>query len=332
MTGTESAGGAPDITPVAGSGRRGRRRPLAIADALAYTYPDGSPALRGLSLEVRDEERLGLLGPNGSGKSTLLRLLAGDAVPGLRRSPDIDRARQRWLAPDQPVFRPWLTGSENAVALLRLRGMESARARDATADGLDRFGLAEDAQRPVGTYSSGMRRRLALAVAFGAVSRLLLLDEPLAGLDPDGRGVLADALAGHRATGGTIVLSTHDPDFAASHCDRVAFIVDGRCEAADAPARLLSRIGARPRVEIRFASGRAPNREALGPPPEGVRLAARRDGSVTLEVEDPGRALPDTLAWVLRAGTPVSSVDVRKPGLADAFVVLTGRRLDRNAP
>lgn len=306
-------------------------RVLAEAEDLTYAYPDGSSALRELSLAVREGERLGLLGPNGSGKSTLLRLLGGERIPHIRRDPTVADPRRRWLAPDQPVFRPWLSGRENAALLLELHGARPAEARTAAGAWLDRFGLAADADRPAGTYSAGMRRRLALSAAFGTGVRLLLLDEPLSGLDPEGRGAFAQALSGHRAAGGTAVFSAHDPIFAAANCDRVAFVVDGRCEVADTPTRLLSRIGVRPRVEIHFAAGGDPDREALGSVPDGVRPTAWSEGGVTLEVEDPGRALPETLAWVLRAGASVASVDVRKPDLGDAFAILTGRRLQEDA-
>lgn len=305
--------------------------PLVAARGVSYTYPDGSRALRELSLEIRGGERLGLLGPNGCGKSTFLRLLGGERVPGLRRDSSVDGARQRWLAPDQPALRPWLSGRENATALLELHGARPAEARAAADAWIERFGLSRDADRPAGTYSSGMRRRLALAAAFGTGTQLLLLDEPLAGLDPAGRAAFAAALADHRAAGGSAVLSAHDPGFAAEHCDRVAFIVDGRCEVADTPARLLERIGIRPRVEIRFPAGERPDRDALGPAPEGVRPASWSESSLLLEVADPSRALPETLAWVLRAGASVLSVDVREPGLADAFVILTGRDLEETA-
>ena len=305
--------------------------PLVAVRSVSYTYPDGSAALRELSLDVRDGERFGLLGPNGCGKSTLLRLLAGDRIPGLRRDSSVDGARQRWLAPDQPALRSWLSGRENAATLLELHGARPREARAVADAWIERFALSGDANRPAGTYSSGMRRRLALAAAFGARPRLLLLDEPLAGLDPGGRAGFAAALADHRAAGGTAVLSVHDPGFAAGHCDRVAFIVDGRCEVADSPAGLLERIGVRPRVEIRFPAGGHPDRDALGSAPAGVRPASWGEGSLILEVGDPGRALPETLAWVLRAGASVASVDVREPGLADAFVILTGRDLEETA-
>ncbi len=321
------AGGTPTVPGAREEGTPTVPGALVVAEGLAYTYPDGSPALRGLSLEVRDGERLGLLGPNGSGKSTLLRLLAADVAPGLVRSPGTDGLRDRWLALDRPVFRPWLSGVENAVALLELRGAAPPAARRAAAAWLTRFGLADDAHRPAGSYSSGMRRRLALAVAFGTDARLLLLDEPLAGLDPSGRAVLAAALSERREEGRTTVFSAHDPGFAGAHCDRVAFIVGGRCEVADAPARLLDRVGAGPRVEIRFPESPAPDRAAIGDPPHGVRFAAWSGQAVTLEVEDPRRTLPDALAWILRGGVSVESVDVRQPTLADAFLLLTGHAL-----
>ena len=302
---------------------------LAVVEAVSYAYPDGSPALRGLSLEVRDGERLGLLGPNGSGKSTLLRLLACDSMPGLRRAPEVESARNRWLVPDQPVFRSWLTGLENAALLLELRGASAREAGAATAEALRRFGLAEDADRPAGTYSAGMRRRLALAAAFAAEARLLLLDEPLAGLDPAGRTLLAEAVSAHREAGRTVVLSAHDPDFAASHCDRVGFIVDGRCEVVDAPARLLQRVGVRPRIEVRF-DGASPPRDDLPARPSAVRSSVWDGHGVIVEVDEPRHALPAVLAWVLQGRASVASVEVREPTLADAFLQLTGRALEED--
>lgn len=304
---------------------------LVTAEAVAYRYPDGSPALKDLSLEVREGECLALLGPNGSGKSTFLRLLGGDGVPGMRRTAGVDDARKRWLATDRPALRTWLSGRENAAILLELHGAGSGEARATANAWLARFGLEADADRPAGTYSSGMRRRLALATAFGTAAPLLLLDEPLAGLDPGGREAFAEALADHRAARKTSVLSAHDPAFAAAHCDRVAFIVDGRCAVADTPARLLERVGARPRVEIRFAAGKSPDPDTLGPAPPAVRASAWDESAVILRVEDPSRALPETLAWVLRGGASVASVDVREPDLADAFATLTGRRLEGRA-
>ncbi len=301
---------------------------MAEARDLAYTYPDGSPALRGVSLAVREGETLGLLGPNGSGKSTLLRLL----VEGrdIEFSDAAAAPRARLLALDQPVFRNWLTGRENAVALLELRGLGAGSAAAAAATWLTRFGLDEHAGRPAGAYSSGMRRRLALAVAFASATELTLLDEPLSGLDPGGRGSLGGALADHREEGRTVVFSAHDPEFAGAYCDRVAFLAGGRCRVADTPARLLARIGASPRIEVRFAEGRTPARETLGPPPPTVRGAEWTGDSATFEVRDPRVALPEALAWLIAAGGEVVSVEVREPTLRDAFFEITGRRLDED--
>ncbi len=312
--------------PVADDGR------IVAAAGLRFAYAGGDTALRGLSLQVRAGERLGLLGPNGSGKSTLLRLLAaGDDVPGIAWSPDVDLRRDRWLVPDQLVFRPWLTGRENAAALLELRGIPARDAAAATAAWLERFGLADDADRPAGAYSSGMRRRLALAVAFAAGAPLLLLDEPLAGLDPAGRAIVATALQEHGERGRTALLSAHDPVFVAEQCDRVCFIVDGQCAAEGAPASLLAMIGVRPRLDIRLAEARDPGRDTFGSTPDGVRSAEWGDRSVILEVEDVRHMLPSALAWVMERGGDIASVDVREPTLGDVFHTLTGRRLEEKS-
>jgi len=295
---------------------------------LAYDYPGGTAGLSGLSVEAREGEVLGLLGPNGSGKSTLLCLLVEGRAEGLEIRGEAGCARGRWLASDDPPFRAWLSGRENAETILSLWGLDTRAAAQRAEVWLDRFRLTEVAARPVATYSTGMKKRLSLATAFALDPPLLLLDEPLAALDPAGREILAETVDARKAAGATVVVSTHDPEFAAAQCDRVAFLLAGTCAALDTPGRLLADVGQSPRIIVRFAPSGAPDAGALGSPPAGVKPHDSIDNEIVLEVESPRHALPASLAWLLESGASIVSVEVREPTLRDAFLQLTGHRLE----
>ena len=293
-----------------------------------YEYPDGTEALVDLSLEVRADEVLGLLGPNGSGKSTLLRVLANGEGARNDVSNSGEGPISRWLAIDRPVFRDWLSGRENARVLFELSGLDRSASAEAANVWTRRFNLRDVGEKPVGTYSSGMRRRLGLAIAFGMDARVTLLDEPLAGLDPAGRIILANVILEHRYRGRTIIASTHDPEFAATYCDRVAFLALGRCRAIGKPSEFLTKTGKGPLLELKFAEGGLPTLEELGPPPTNIEQVSWGQDSLVLTVKVPEVAAPEALKWLLEAGGQVRSLKIRKPTLRDAFFQVTGEQLD----
>lgn len=293
---------------------------------LRFSYPDGTTALREVDLAATGGEVIGLLGPNGCGKTTLLRVIArASSVPDPSISfPEGDSVA---LAPDRPVFRDWLSGRENARALLRLRGLSRAESEERASAWIGRFELDDVADRTLATYSRGTVQRLALALAFAARPGVLLLDEPLARLDPAARERFAHVLAETAATGTTTLLSTHDPDFAAARCDRVAFLAEGRILAIDRPATFLAAVGGETRIHVRFAESGAPTGELPDPPP-GISERDRSPVDMSLGVEDATSALPRALEWLSAAGARVSGVEVREPGLRDAYFQVTGRALE----
>ncbi len=305
------------------------RGPILAARGVRFRYPDGTLALDGLDL-VLERGTLGLLGPNGSGKSTLIRL-AADGVAPPEGSLELSGRRpaggpRSAAALDRPAFLESMTGRENLEVVAHLRGSGTAEARGKASAWLERFSLASEADRPVGSYSMGMRRRLALARAFASDSPVLLLDEPLAGLDPEGRGALGRALREAAAHGRAVLLSTHDAGFAARWCERVAFLLAGRRVAEGTPAELIGRLERETRIDVSVAADDR-SRELPGAPPSGVRVVGREAGRIRLASHDGSAALPAVCDWLVRAGVPVRSVELREPGLADVFFELTGRTL-----
>lgn len=297
-------------------------------DGLRFRYPDGTLALEAVDLAVEAGEVVGLLGPNGSGKTTLLRTVARAALHAngsVRIAPE--GSGPPALALDRPVFREWLSGSANLEALLRFRGISANRARRRAAAGIEEFGLSDVSGRPVGSYSRGMAHRLELALAFASGTGVILLDEPLAGLDPSARERFVEALGTARARRAAILLSTHEPDFAARVCDRVGFLAAGRLVALEPPADLLARISGDTRLVIGVRGGSPPDPEDLGPPPEGISAAEPGPDGLVLVAREASAALPAGLAWLLARGVEIETVEVREPGLRDAYFALTGERL-----
>ena len=205
-----------------------------------------SEVLRGVDLELARGRSLGLVGPNGSGKSTLLRVIAGverargGRVTVLGGTPDAAETRRRvGFLPEDSPFPPELRALPALVLLGTLRRMPRARARERGAELLERVGLGEAGRAPLGRFSRGMLRRFGLAQAVLHEPELILLDEPTAGLDATGFGVLAELLSEARSRGAAIVVASHLATDLHAHCERLAVLLDGRVAAEGDPAELL---------------------------------------------------------------------------------------------
>jgi heme exporter protein A len=191
--------------------------------------------LRGLDLRVAQGERLVLFGPNGAGKTTLLRILATLAKPtggsarvlgwDVRAQADEIRTNLALVAHGHHLYDD-LTASENLAFSARMAGMNGGSA--ALEQALKAVGLEAFADARVRTFSAGMKRRVALARLFLRRPRLVLLDEPYSGLDPDGAAVLDRFLEDHRHRGGTAILATHDHDHGYRMGERIAILAGGR--------------------------------------------------------------------------------------------------------
>ncbi|HUA72217.1 MAG TPA: ATP-binding cassette domain-containing protein [Solirubrobacteraceae bacterium] len=223
------------------------------ATGLRKTYPGGVEAVKGIDFEVSEGEVFGLLGPNGAGKSTTVGMLTTTIVPtaGTARLVGHDVARSALLARSvssvvfqEAVVDRSLSGRANLELHTRLWGVPADRAKRRIDELVDKLGLSELIERPVGSYSGGERRRLEIARALCSEPQVLFLDEPTVGLDPRIRHELLDVIAGLRARDElTILVTTHYLDEAQRLCDRVAIIHEGALVALDSPKALLAKLG-----------------------------------------------------------------------------------------
>ena len=303
--------------------------PLVIEE-LVRVFP-GDRGLRGVSLSVGPGSIYALLGPNGAGKTSLIRAICGRLRPTsgrvavLGHDPLARPATRRalGLVPQQLALYGELTVRENLRVFGRLAGIAKADIADRIAWGLDWAELEARAEDRVDTLSGGMRRRLHLVVGVLHEPKLLLLDEPTVGVDPDARMRLHDLLARLRDEGMALLLTTHDLDEAAYLSDRIGLLVDGRLRAEGRLEGLIATTYGEDRhLELLLAEA----------PDEGARkLLAARGLDVT---RDPKRWLGrhqgayevlDTIEAELRAeGLGVRELQLREPGLREVFLQTTG--------
>jgi ABC-2 type transport system ATP-binding protein len=313
----------------------GGRASAVRTEGLAKTYDDGFTAVRGLDLEVPAGQIFGLLGPNGAGKTTTIGMLTTRVVPTSGRAwvGGVDvvgrpaRAkRQIGVVPQTNTLDRSLTVRENLYFHGRYFGMgrhQSAARADAL---LDRFRLAEKADRRTETLSGGMAQRLMVARALLHGPEVLFLDEPTTGLDPQSRIALWAMLGELHAEGQSILITTHYMDEADRLCDRLAIMDHGRVLAAGTPAELKAQVDADAMVEI-VADGELAGLSSRLAEVEGVSRTDVRDGAVRVFAEVATPLLPALLARAHADGVVVRDVRVSEPTLESVFIALTGREL-----
>jgi ABC-2 type transport system ATP-binding protein len=307
--------------------------PIAIqCRDLRKTYDGKVEAVRGLNLEIQVGECFGLLGPNGAGKTTTIEILEGLLAPTSGQVSIFGRSWQE----DEREMREWL-----GISLQETRLSEKLSVRETielfasfyrhprpTDEVLEQLQLIEKADAWVGKLSGGQRQRLAVATALVCNPKILFLDEPTTGLDPQSRRQLWEIIRAFQREGGTVLLTTHYMDEAERLCDRLAIIDHGQVIAEGTPDDLIDRLGGHHVVEFSVSGNGAHSVESGAwrglPSVESVR---EDDGLIALNVKQPHLTIPALLDAVERQGRVLQHLTTRQASLEDVFVNLTGRHL-----
>lgn len=330
------------VYPAAG----GRRRANAAtrtpgSGAIAPVVPprmtdDGVVALETLDLGVRTGEFFGLLGPNGAGKTTTIGILTTRVVPTSGRALvagyDVtaapDRVRQHiGVVPQRPNPDRALTALENLVFHAAYFGISLDRAHRHARELLERLRIADKADAGVDALSGGQQQRLMIARALIHEPKVIFLDEPTVGLDPQARLDLWNILRELHAQGRTIVMTTHYMEEADQLCDRIAIVDRGRLLACDTPGRLKASAPGGTLVEVTLDA------DAASVVPRALAVAgivrAESHGSVLHAYsERGGEAIPALIAAAQDDGHTVTNIHLTRPSLESLFISMTGRKLD----
>jgi ABC-2 type transport system ATP-binding protein len=304
---------------------------------LTKKYPGMDvPAVDRLNLTVCAGEIFGLLGPNGAGKTTTAGMLTTRVIPtsGKAIVGGIDVVAHPALAKQalgvvtqQNTLDRSLNVWENLYYHGRYFGMSHRASRGAADSLLAKFHLARWAKAPVFALSGGMAQRLMVARAILHRPRILFMDEPTAGLDPQSRLALWDILSELHAEGQTILLTTHYMEEADQLCDRVAIMDHGKVLALDTPAGLKSSLGAETIVTVSAEGDLDALAGILRRDVEGVTQTQRMDSTVLLHVRGASGVLPQVVTAAERGGFAVSDLSVTEPTLETVFIHLTGKEL-----
>ena len=307
---------------------------------LVKVYPGGTRAVDGVSFGVERGEFFGFLGPNGAGKTTTIKVLAtllkktsGRAlVAGYDVNRDAQAVRGSIGFAMQEVGLDDLSRGRDFLVLQGvLYGMSRRDAAARAGELLELVGLADVADRRVGTYSGGMRRRIDLVGALMHSPRLLFLDEPTTGLDPQSRLAIWEHLERLSADGVTVFLTTQIMEEADRLCDRIAIIDQGAIVAEGSPASLKAEVGGDV-VHLTLA-GRGENGQLIN---RAAALVAEQpfvaqvesiDGRLAVRVADGGEAAPKLMRNLQDQGISVQNVTVSQPSLDDVFLRHTGRQI-----
>jgi ABC-2 type transport system ATP-binding protein len=308
--------------------------PILVADSLVKSFGDLT-AVDGVSFTIAPGETFGLLGPNGAGKTTSISMIAGLLTPDaglvtvageeIRTSSTKGRGAIG-LVPQALAIYPDLTGEENLLFFGRLYGLGTKVLERRVGEVLGIIGLTDRKDDQAKEYSGGMQRRLNIGVGLLHDPRLLILDEPTVGVDPQSRNAILESVEQLSREGMAVLYTTHYMEEAERLCDRVAIIDEGQIQAEGTRRELVSMVGEKDRVSI-YATGDLDGvAEALLAIP-GVTEASSSDHRLDVLAIEASSILPALLGGVTEAGGSITGVEVVEPNLEAVFLHLTGKAL-----
>ena len=303
---------------------------------LAREFEGGIKAVDGVDLEVAAGEIYGFLGPNGAGKTTTVRMLTtlllptgGSAeVAGFDVAKDPGAVRRKiGVALQEAALDPLMTGRELIELQATLHGISKRESRNKCRLLLNRVGLTLAADRRIGTYSGGMRRRLDLAAALVHTPEVLFLDEPTTGLDPVSRKAIWEEVRKLNQEGTTVFLTTQYLEEADQLADRVGIISGGKLVAEGTPGALKAEVG-QPHLELSLVDQPGNESRAEAILARFGRPLPARDGTLMVEIERGSAEIGPIVVALNQEGLQVESLDLVQPSLDDVFVNKTGQHLE----
>ncbi|MFN7932932.1 MAG: ABC transporter ATP-binding protein [Bryobacteraceae bacterium] len=286
-------------------------------------------AVQNLSLRAAGGEVFGLLGPNGAGKTTTIHCIGGLLTPtsGHIRVNGHDVVREGrkaraalGVAPQEIALYEELSAQQNLEYWGAAQGLSSAELRQRIPEVLEHVGLLDRAKDPVRNFSGGMKRRMNFACGIVHRPKVLLLDEPTAGVDPQSRVRLLDLVRAQARAGACVLYTTHYMEEAESLCDRLAIVDHGKLIAQGTLTELRAMLGERDLVRL---TGLFPTRPSLN----GIEVLQHAEDSLVLSVPQAAMRLPEIFAAVAQAGGEVRGATVTQPSLESLFIKLTGKEL-----
>jgi ABC-2 type transport system ATP-binding protein len=292
-------------------------------------------AVDGVGFEIAPRETYGLLGPNGAGKTTTISMICGllrrdggsvtvDGKPLDTNATDAKGAIG--YVPQDLAIYPDLTGRENLAFFGRLYGIPRDSLKRRIEEVLEVIGLVDRADDATDAYSGGMKRRLNIGIGLLHRPKLLVLDEPTVGVDPQSRNAILSSVEQLSEAGMAVLYTTHYMEEAERLCDRVGIIDEGHLKAEGTRRQLVSLVGERDRVSL-IATGDLDRATATAAELDFVHEATRAEQGLNLIVTDARNALTQILETVTRAGATVNGVEVIEPDLEAVFLHLTGKAL-----